>query len=86
MIHHPKVVMVTKQSSPQDVEEKSWVFDILQLLKNWISKMWGVLVVNIILSIMGYSVILNIVPKFKDMFVKAHLSGVDLNKKNKPEL
>ncbi|EFX85002.1 hypothetical protein DAPPUDRAFT_194239 [Daphnia pulex] len=48
--------------------------------------MWGVLVVNIILSIMGYSVILNIVPKFKDMFVKAHLSGVDLNKKNKPEL
>ena len=51
-----------------------------------ILRMWAVLVVNIVLSITGYCVILNVVPKLKDMFVKAHLSGVDLNKKNKPEM
>nr|CAG4637080.1 EOG090X07N9 [Ceriodaphnia reticulata]SVE72987.1 EOG090X07N9 [Ceriodaphnia reticulata] len=49
-------------------------------------KMWSILAVNIVLSMLGYFVILNIVPKFKDMFLKAKLSGVDLNKKNKPEI
>nr|SVE75176.1 EOG090X07N9 [Daphnia dolichocephala] len=48
--------------------------------------MWPILVVNIVLSVIGYSLILNVVPKFKDMFVKAHLSGLDLNKKDKPEI
>nr|SVE74234.1 EOG090X07N9 [Daphnia barbata] len=48
--------------------------------------MWPILVINIVLSVIGYSVILNVVPKFKDMFVKAHLSGLDLNKKHKPEI
>ncbi|KAK4003009.1 UDP-N-acetylglucosamine--dolichyl-phosphate N-acetylglucosaminephosphotransferase [Daphnia magna] len=48
--------------------------------------MWTILAVNVILSIGGSLVILNVVPKFRDMFVKAHLSGVDLNKKNRPEI
>nr|SVE77655.1 EOG090X07N9 [Daphnia lumholtzi] len=48
--------------------------------------MLTLLAVNVILSIGGSVVILNIIPKFRDMFVKAHLSGVDLNKINKPEI
>ena len=51
-----------------------------------VPKMWPILAANIVLSITGYCVILNIVPKFKEMFIKARLSGVDLNKKNKPEM
>lgn len=48
--------------------------------------MWEILVINFVLSLAGYFIILNVVPKFKDMFLKAKLSGLDLNKNNKPEM
>jgi hypothetical protein len=57
-----------------------------RVVRELLFKIWAGLVINIALSIIGYCVILNVVPKLKDMFVKAHLSGVDLNKKNKPEM
>nr|CAG4647121.1 EOG090X07N9 [Megafenestra aurita]SVE92441.1 EOG090X07N9 [Megafenestra aurita] len=48
--------------------------------------MWEILLVNVLLSITGFFVILNVVPKFKDMFLKAKLSGIDMNKSDKPEI
>lgn len=48
--------------------------------------MWPIIAVNIFLSLVGCYVILNIVLKFKEMFVRAGLSGVDLNKMEKPTM
>lgn len=44
------------------------------------------MVVNVVLSVLGYSLILNVIPKLKDMFLQAKLSGMDVNKRGKPTM
>ena len=48
--------------------------------------MWLAISVNVTLSILGFFLSLNVIPKFKDMFIKANLFGVDLNKVEKRQV
>jgi hypothetical protein len=48
--------------------------------------MWLVLGVNVVLSVAGYFLILNVVPKLRDMFMRAGMTGLDLGKVEKPEM
>ena len=49
--------------------------------------MWPpVMAVNVVLSILGYSLILNLIPKLKDMFLQAKISGMDVNKRDRPTM
>nr|CAG4636243.1 EOG090X07N9 [Eubosmina coregoni]SVE69850.1 EOG090X07N9 [Eubosmina coregoni] len=48
--------------------------------------MWLVLAVNLCLSLSGYYLVLNVVPKLRDMFMRAGLTGKDLGKKEKTEI
>ena len=48
--------------------------------------MWLVLAVNLCLSLSGYYLVLNVVPKLRDMFMRAGLTGKDLGKKEKTEM
>lgn len=48
--------------------------------------MWLSLAVNAALSLLGYYAAANIIPKFRDMFLKANISGKDLNKANHPQM
>jgi hypothetical protein len=41
------------------------------------------LVVNVLISIIGSFVIYKIIPKFKDILLKADMKGVDMSKKEK---
>ncbi len=41
------------------------------------------LFLNLVISIMGSVCLYRIMPHFKDMFIKADLKGIDLNKKDK---
>lgn len=59
--------------------------EVLEVI-NWVHfhfKMWSEILVNLSLSLVGYYTILKIVPKLKDMFLKANISGTDLNKVEK---
>jgi UDP-N-acetylglucosamine--dolichyl-phosphate N-acetylglucosaminephosphotransferase len=49
-------------------------------------KMWFPVVVNSILSAVAYVVTVRIIPRFKDMFVKANLYGVDMSKSRKEKM
>lgn len=40
----------------------------------------GPLLVNICLTVIASCILFNIIPKFKDMFIAAGLSGIDMNK------
>nr|CAG4647970.1 EOG090X07N9 [Moina brachiata]SVE93059.1 EOG090X07N9 [Moina brachiata] len=48
--------------------------------------MWLSLAVNAALSLLGYYAAANIIPKFREMFLKANISGKDLNKANQPQI
>jgi UDP-N-acetylglucosamine--dolichyl-phosphate N-acetylglucosaminephosphotransferase len=41
------------------------------------------LLINAGLSAAGFLICLNIIPKFRDMFIKANLFGVDMSKRTK---
>jgi len=45
--------------------------------------MWPEIMVNFVLSLVGYGAVVKIVPKLKEMFLKANISGTDLNKLEK---
>ncbi|KAK0042991.1 UDP-N-acetylglucosamine--dolichyl-phosphate N-acetylglucosaminephosphotransferase [Biomphalaria pfeifferi] len=42
--------------------------------------------VNAVMSLTAFFLCLNIIPKFKEMFLKANLCGIDLNKENKNKI
>jgi len=46
-------------------------------------KMWSEILVNLSLSIVGYFTVLKVLPKLKEMFLKANICGTDLNKLEK---
>lgn len=48
--------------------------------------MWFPVLVNSMLSVVAYVVTLRIIPRFKDMFVKADLYGVDMSKSRKEKM
>nr|CAG4650219.1 EOG090X07N9 [Sida crystallina] len=48
--------------------------------------MWPALFVNVGLSVAAYFLSSNIIPKFRDMFIKANLFGIDLNKTEKRQI
>ena len=48
--------------------------------------MWIPLVVNVLLAVAGHFLSLSLIPKLSNMFVRANLFGVDLNKKDKRQM
>lgn len=44
------------------------------------------LFVNFALSVLGYAITFRIIPKFKQMFMKANLCGADLGKRNNDKM
>lgn len=44
------------------------------------------LAINTAMSAVGFLVCLNIIPKFKDMFIKSNLYGVDMAKSSKEKM
>lgn len=44
--------------------------------------MWFPLFVNAIMSITTYVATVRLIPKLKDMFIKANLFGIDMSKTN----
>lgn len=44
------------------------------------------LVLNLIISCMSSFILFKLMPKFKDMFMRADLKGTDMSKKNKYEM
>ena len=44
------------------------------------------LLINAGMSAIGFIVCLNIIPKFRDMFIRANLFGIDMSKKNKTKM
>jgi UDP-N-acetylglucosamine--dolichyl-phosphate N-acetylglucosaminephosphotransferase len=48
--------------------------------------MWFPVLVNSVASVVAYLVAVRIIPRFKDMFVKANLYGIDMSKKRKEKM
>jgi UDP-N-acetylglucosamine--dolichyl-phosphate N-acetylglucosaminephosphotransferase len=48
--------------------------------------MWFPVLVNSVVSVVAYLVAVRIIPRFKDMFVKANLCGIDMSKKRKEKM
>lgn len=46
--------------------------------REWV--LWVQITINIVVSVGAFVVTTRIIPKLKDMFLKANLSGKDLNK------
>lgn len=44
------------------------------------------ILVNAVMSACGFVVCYNIIPKFKTMFINAHLSGIDMSKRDKRKM
>lgn len=53
---------------------------IATVLINCFLSVEGTLFINFFLSIVGYGITYHVIPKFRDMFLKANLYGVDLGK------
>jgi UDP-N-acetylglucosamine--dolichyl-phosphate N-acetylglucosaminephosphotransferase len=51
-----------------------------------IINMWFPVLVNSVVSVVAYLVTVRIIPRFKDMFVKANLYGIDMSKKRKDKM
>jgi UDP-N-acetylglucosamine--dolichyl-phosphate N-acetylglucosaminephosphotransferase len=49
-------------------------------------KMWFPIIVNVIVSVAAYVVTVRIIPRFKDMFIKANLYGIDMSKSRKEKM
>jgi UDP-N-acetylglucosamine--dolichyl-phosphate N-acetylglucosaminephosphotransferase len=43
-------------------------------------------VINGLMALAGFLVCYNIIPKFRDMFINAHLFGIDLSKRSKEKV
>nr|CAG4651893.1 EOG090X07N9 [Triops cancriformis] len=48
--------------------------------------MWFNLLINLILSLCGFFLSIKVIPRFRDMFLRAKLYGIDLNKVEKREV
>jgi len=48
--------------------------------------MWFPIIVNVIVSVVAYAVAVRIIPRFRDMFVKANLYGIDMSKSSKEKM
>jgi UDP-N-acetylglucosamine--dolichyl-phosphate N-acetylglucosaminephosphotransferase len=48
--------------------------------------MWFPIFVNVVVSVVAYVVTVRIIPRFKDMFVKANLCGIDMSKSRKEKM
>lgn len=48
--------------------------------------MWFPVLVNSVVSVVAYLVTVRIIPRFKDMFVKANLYGIDMSKNRKEKI
>lgn len=46
---------------------------------NW--KVLFPIIINVIMSAFAYVITVGIIPKFKDMFIKANLFGIDMSKR-----
>jgi len=44
------------------------------------------LTLNFLMSVVAYHVSIRIIPRLKDMFLKANLFGIDLNKQSKEKV
>lgn len=44
------------------------------------------ILVNAVMSACGFVVCYNIIPKFKTMFINAHLFGIDMSKRDKKKM
>lgn len=44
------------------------------------------ILVNAVMSILGFIVCYKIIPKFKTMFINAHLYGTDMSKREKKKM
>lgn len=50
------------------------------------SDLWLPLCVNLIMSIGSYYLTQRLIPKLRDMFLKANLFGIDMNKNTKDKM
>jgi len=48
--------------------------------------MWFPIIVNVIVSVVAYVVAVRIIPRFRDMFIKANLFGIDMSKSRKEKM
>lgn len=48
-------------------------------VKIW--KMWLPIVLNAVMSIVAYIVTIRLIPKLREMFIKANLFGIDMSKR-----
>ena len=48
--------------------------------------MWFPIIVNVIVSVVAYVVAVRIIPRFRDMFIKANLYGLDMSKSSKEKM
>lgn len=48
--------------------------------------MWFPIIVNCLASLVAYLVTVRLIPKFKDMFIKANLYGIDMSKSRKEKI
>lgn len=56
------------------------------ILINCLLSVEGTLFINFFLSVLGYCITYHVIPKFRDMFLKANLCGVDLGKGNNAKM
>lgn len=52
--------------------------------REWV--LWVQITVNIVISTGAFLVTTRIIPKLKDMFLKANLSGIDMNKQTRDKM
>jgi len=48
--------------------------------------MWLPIIVNAMVSVVAYVVAVRIIPRFRDMFIKANLFGIDMSKSRKEKM
>lgn len=44
-------------------------------------KIWFPIVINALMSIVAFSITVRLIPKVKEMFIKANLFGIDMSKR-----
>lgn len=48
-------------------------------IKQW--KIWVPISLNVLMSIFAYTITVRLIPRLKDMFIKANLFGIDMSKR-----
>lgn len=51
------------------------------VISHYTWKMWFPIILNILISIIAYITTVRLIPKLKDMFIKANLFGIDMSKR-----